>query len=167
MVEYSELVYERYILPKDQSTIINDKSAYEEYETGTVQFDPNEKLIIFSPETTQDTTTNHVFTIPISDIKLQKDFINNKKIVFPYTTTTNNSSSKHYEIQIFNSSKEVIGERSFNEILRQITKYELKCSKDSPKQNKEYQYIINGAKEYQLEMLNIAKTKNIIVGGYA
>ena len=70
MVEYSELVYERYILPKDQSIINNDKSTYEEYETGTVQFDPNEKLIIFSPETTtQDTTTNLIFTIPISDIK--------------------------------------------------------------------------------------------------
>ena len=162
MVEYLELDYERYILPKDQSTISNDKSVYEEYETGTIQFDPNKKLIIFSPETTQDTTTNLVFTIPISDIKLQKHFINDKKIVFPYTTTTN-SSSKHYEIQIFNSSKEVIGERSFNEILRQIEKHERKCTKLSQKQNKGYQYIINGAKDYQLEMLNIAKTKNIIV----
>ena len=163
MVEYSELVYERYILPKDQSIINNDKSTYEEYETGTVQFDPNEKLIIFSPETTtQDTTTNLIFTIPISDIKLQKQFINEKKLVFPYTTTTN-GDSKHYEIQIFNSSKEVIGERSFNEIHRQIEKHERKCTKHSPKQNKDYPYIINGAKEYQLEMLNIAKTKNIIV----
>ena len=156
-MEFSELDYVKYIIPNDQVKSNEDKSTFEEYETGHVQFDPNEKAIIFFPENIQD-KTNSQFTIPICDIKLQKHFINENKIVFPYTT-----DSKQYEIQIYNFSKEVIGERSLKHLLSYIEKHEKESSKHSPKQNKEYQYIISGAKEYQLEMLSIAKTKNVIV----
>lgn len=145
-MEISYLDYERTKItdpnhPFDPSSFNND-----EVETGSIQYDPNEKVILF-----YSSTSKFSFMIPISEITILSEFLNRNRIAFTYN---------EYLIQIYNQKKETLGEKTmkllYNVLARKVKNETKKIIKDS-------KHIITKPTAYQNELLEEAKKKNIIV----
>ena len=119
---------------------------------GLLQYFPDKKTLLFYDSEKKE----KLFELEIKDIRLKKEFINKSTIDFEII-----KDEKVYEIKISGEKLDTISNESFiilsEEIQNELSKYERK-------ENKVFTDIINAnPKPYQLELLEKAKKRNIII----
>ena len=114
-MEISYLDYEKTKITDSTHPLNPSSSTPDEIETGFIQYDPNEKVILFYLS-----TSKFSFMVPVSEITILSEYLNRSKIAF-----THNG----YFIQIYNQKKETLGEKTMKflyNVLRRKLKNETK-----------------------------------------
>ena len=144
-LEINFLDYEIEHLPKEGE-------QKEERQFGYVQYDPEEKALIFyDPDKTEKR-----FTYKIKDIILQEEYLNKSMIYFEIE-----KDKKTYGIRIFKGKLDTLSNRSFKILVGNIQD---EISQNERKIKKIYNDIITEKpKDYQLELLEKAKKRNTII----
>lgn len=146
-MEFTYLDYEMRPIPLSSP----DDNSSNSLTVGLIQYDPNEKVLIF-----YNSSSQFSFTVPLNDIILLPNYIEQNKLAFNITR-----ESKQYQIKIFNQKKETLGEKTLKNLYSILTKKHLKETK--VKKKTDSKHIITKPTEYQEEMFRKAKEKNIIV----
>ena len=146
-MEFTYLDYEM----RPLTSISPNENIGDSLSVGFIQYDPNEKLIIF-----YTSSYKFKFTIPLNEIILLPNYIEQNKLAFNIT-----HDSKQYQIKIFNQKKETLGEKTLKALYSILTKKHLKETK--VKKKVDSKHIMTKPTEYQEEMFKKAKEKNIIV----
>ena len=144
-LEINFLDYEIEHIPKESQ-------EKEERQSGLVQFDPEDKALIFyDPEKKEKR-----FTYKIKDIILQEEYLNKSIISFEME-----KDRKTYEIKIFKTKLDTLSNRSFKILVENIQN---EISKNEIKTKKVFTDLITQKpKDYQLELLEKAKQRNTII----
>ena len=145
-MEISYLDYEKTKTTDSTHPFNPSSSNPDEIETGFIQYDPNEKVILFYLS-----TSKFSFMVPVSEITILSEYLNRSKIAF-----THNG----YFIQIYNQKKETLGEKTMKFLYNVLTR---KLKNETKKIVKDKRHIITKPTAYQEELLEEAKKKNIIV----
>ena len=132
--------------------ITPDGKDNSEVQFGVVQYDPEEKALLFYDSDKKEKR----FSYRIKDIKLKEEFINKSIINFEMI-----KDEKTYNIKIFKAKLDTLSNRSFKILLDNI---QIEISENERKMNKDFTDIINAEpKPYQKELLEKAKDKNTII----
>ena len=124
----------------------------EEKQFGLVQYDPEEKTLLFYDPDKKEIR----FPFKIKDIKLKEEYLNKNIIDFELIR-----NEKNYEIRIFKGKLDTLSNRSFKILLENIQE---EISKQERKNKKEFPDLITAEpKPYQKEMLEKAKERNTII----
>ena len=124
----------------------------EEKQFGLVQYDPEEKSLLFYDPDKKEIR----FPFKIKDIKLKEEYLNKNIIDFELIR-----NDKNYEVRIFKGKLDTLSNRSFKILVENIQE---EVSKQERKIKKEFtDLIIAEPKPYQKEMLEKAKERNTII----
>ena len=128
----------------------DEKKEIEIIMNGEVIYDPNEHCLIFNSE-------KNSFQIHSSEIKIKEEYLTKERIVFDYE-----KENKKYEVHIFSSKFDTLCKKTIQILNMKFIKEEKKRLRQIYS-DKNYKDIIKEPKDYQKEMLEEAKKKNIIV----
>ena len=145
-MEISYLDYEMYLTYKE-----NEEKK--EIPNGEVIYDPNNHCLLFNSK-----NSKIQFTIPIDLIQIKEQYLTVDRIVFDYKY-----NEKDYEIHIFSSKFDVLCKKTIKILNNILLKKEIKKQKYLNASKKYKDIIISEQKDYQKEMLEEAKKKNIII----
>ena len=126
--------------------------AKEERQFGSVQYDPEEKTLIFyDPDKKIQRNV-----IKIKDIKLKEEFLNQSIIDFEQEI-----NGKKYEVKIYKGKLDTLSSRSFKILVGNIQD---EISQKEKKDKRVYtDLIMSEPKSYQKELFEKAKEKNTII----
>ena len=130
-------------------------AAQPELDSGCVQYDPQEKTLLFYDSEKKQKK----FTINIKKLKtIQESLLNKNILAFDYTPE---NSNEIFDIKIYVGKKDILGARSFKILTEKILN---EINETKKREKKIFTDIIpTTPKEYQKEMLEIAKNKNTII----
>ena len=132
--------------------IVPEGQTKEERQFGLVQYDPEEKTLLFYDPDKKEKR----FVFKIKDIKLKEEYLNKSIIDFEFI-----KDDKTYEVRIFKGKLDTLSNRSFKILVENIQN---EISENERKIKRVFTDIITAEpKSYQKELLEKAKQKNTII----
>ena len=132
--------------------IVPEGQTKEERQFGLVQYDPEEKTLLFYDPDKKEKR----FVFKIKDIKLKEEYLNKAIIDFEFI-----KDDKTYEVRIFKGKLDTLSNRSFKILVENIQN---EISENERKIKRVFTDIITAEpKSYQKELLEKAKQKNTII----
>ena len=132
--------------------IVPEGQTKEERQFGLVQYDPEEKTLLFYDPDKKEKR----FVYKIKDIKLKEEYLNKAIIDFEFI-----KDDKTYEVRIFKGKLDTLSNRSFKILVENIQN---EISENERKIKRVFTDIITAEpKSYQKELLEKAKQKNTII----
>ena len=132
--------------------IVPEGQTKEERQFGSVQYDPEEKTLLFYDPDKKEKR----FVFKIKDIKLKEEYLNKSIIDFEFI-----KDDKTYEVRIFKGKLDTLSNRSFKILVENIQN---EISENERKIKRVFTDIITAEpKSYQKELLEKAKQKNTII----
>ena len=132
--------------------IVPEGQTKEERQFGLVQYDPEEKTLLFYDPDKKEKR----FVYKIKDIKLKEEYLNKAIIDFEFL-----KDDKTYEVRIFKGKLDTLSNRSFKILVENIQN---EISENERKIKRVFTDIITAEpKSYQKELLEKAKQKNTII----